>query len=419
MIASLNAARLAPLISGAEQIYVSGCAAEIPALPDLLNEIGTRATITGIFSPLANKRSYADAVLGRRCRTFFLTQELRRDILAGLVDFCPWNYAQIGDYFRRLARFDVAIVQVSPPDENGRYSLGTQVDFLPAFQHGIGKIIGVVNPFMPRTGGHTGLPGEAFDALLECDTPLVGNEADRLRADPDMDAIARRVVALVPDRATVQLGIGRLPTAVTRALSGHRDLRIHSGLVGDEILELDASGALDRGRPILTGAAIGSADLYRALDRNERFAFRDASRTHNEDEIAAIPRFFAINAALQIDLFGQVNSEAVGGRLLATPGGLPPFVRGARRSKDGASIMAVRAKGGAKRASGIVARFERPELVTLPTADVDIVVTEYGVAHLRDLPFDARAEALIAIADPEEQARLSDAWREVRSRAFG
>lgn len=411
----LDAQSLGAVLGGAREIYVSGCSAEIGELPGMLGDSSAGATVTGIFSPILNTQSYADEGLGRRCRTYFLNRDLRRDLAAGRVDFCPWTYTQMSDWMVAPGRFDTAIVMVSPPDGEGRCSFGSQADFLPDFHQHVPRLIGVINPNMPRTLGEPGIEFDRFTAVFDYDRPLLEIPQKPDGGDPVSDAIARVLAGMIPDGATLQMGIGRVPQAVATALAGHRGLRIHSGLVDDSILFLEQAGVLDVDAPILSGVGMGSRALYDHIRENPRFAFCSTSYTHSQAVIAAIPRFFAINAAIQVDLFGQINSEGSDGRMLASPGGLPEFLRGARASRGGMSIIALRAERGRKGGGGIVPSICEPRLVTAPRYDVDAVVTENGVAHIRNLSIDERAEALIAIADPAERSALAESWRNIRN----
>lgn len=419
MLAPLTIDRLGPLIRGAREIYVSGCAAEIPGLPEML-AAATPAVVTGIFSPLLNTRSYAEPAAGRRCRTFFLNKELKVHLREGWVDFCPWSYSQIHVWLCAPKRFDVAIVMVSPADAAGLHSFGVQSDFIPDLYERVGRLVGIVNPNMPSTFGEPGIPSDRFDALLELNHPLLATPAGDRSSPPD-DAttqIASRISAMIPDGATVQMGMGRLPQALTAELTGHRNLQVHAGLVDDGILLLDDAGALNPDRPVVTGTAIGTSSLYERLHKNSRFSFRAVRHTHSREAISTIPGFIAVNAGLQIDLFGQISSEGSGERLLASPGGLPEFVRGARASTGGRAIAAIQAKRGREGESSVVARLDPPYLVTTPHTDTDTVVTEYGSAELRGLSLDERAEAIIAIAAPEHRSALVESWSDIRARGF-
>lgn len=415
----LAAGPLLDAIGPAVQLYVSGCAAEITELPGLLSDGLPGATVTGILSPLINVQSYASAPAGRRCRSFFLNAGLKRDLALGLVDLCPWTYSQMIAWITGKVTFDAAVIMVSPPDGNGRVSLGVQADFLPLFGNTVRRLIAVINPAMPRTFGHAALPLGAFSAVFVQEQPLLSPKPDTGAADQAVQSIAQRVAGLVPDGATIQLGIGKIAQAVSRGLAGHRDLRIISGLVDDDVLGLDEAGALNRDVSIRTGVAIGSQEFYARLHENQRFSFSPATQTHSADALAAVDPFYAVNTTMQVDLFGQVNSEMVNGRLISVPGGFPDFHRAARAGRNGRAIVALRAAALGKAGPGIVPCLSTPAAVTATRTDADIVVTEFGVADLRDASMDERAERLIAIAAPCDQATLADEWDRMRRRALG
>lgn len=418
-IQQLKAAALANALGDAQEIYVSGCSAEVPGLSELLSEAGITATITGITSPILNVGSYADQALRRRYRTFFLNAALRRDMAAGLVDFCPWTYGAISKWLSKPKRFDAAIVMVSPPDADGLCSFGTQSDFLPDFYQDMPRLIGVINPNMPRTLGVPGISLVQFSTLFELDVPVMSISGDDVPDDPLSETIARHVANLIPDGATIQMGIGKVPQALTQALVSHRHLRVHTGLVDSNIIALEASGALSSDHPIVTGVAMGSRELYDLVHENPRFRFAPASYTHAAEVLANTPKLIAMNGALQVDLFGQLNSEGGDGRILASPGGLPEFLRGAQRSEGGLVIVALKAQRGRKGEGGIVAQISEPRLVTGPRYDIDVVVTEHGAMDLRQLSLDQRAEALISLADPDMRATLTDRWAAVRKAGLG
>jgi acyl-CoA hydrolase len=364
-----------------------------------------------------NRRSYADPEAGLRARTFFLNKELKQHLASGLVEYCPWRYGVIDRWLAAPQRFDTALIMVSPPDEHGRCSLGVQADFLPSFLHRIERVIGFVNPHLPRTAGDTLVDYAALAAVVDYDVPLVS-----LRTrEPDAAAveIAKRITELVPDGATVQFGIGQIPSQVLARLGAHRHLRVHSGVIDDNILTLERSGALDRDVPIVTGTAVGTAQLYDVLDDAKRFSFRTVAHTHAYETIIRMKRFTAINSVLQADLLGQVSAEGSDGRLVASPGGLPDFVRGALDSQGGRSIVAVRARSIAGHPSGIVPLLGNSALVTTGAVDADVLVTEFGTAQIRHLSLDRRAQAIIAIAAPEDQEALTREWSRIRARFFG
>lgn len=418
MIARSDIRQLAGVLSQARSLYVSACAAEIADLPEILAACGLRDTvITGVFSPLVNQRSYADAARGLTVRTFLLTRALKADMARGLVEFCPWRYSIIDRWLRSPDRFDTAVVMLSPPDADGLCSLGPQADFFPSFHREVKQIIGFINPNMPRTAGHELIPYASLAAAVDYDEPLL--EMTLRPADAVSVEIARHIAARVPDGATVQVGTGQLPSEVLAQLASHRNLSIHTGIVDDNILKLEASGAMAAGKPIVTGTAVGTRVLYDAIADVRRFALKPTAHVHAYASIAAANRFTAINSVLQIDLLGQASGEAIGGRIAASPGGLPDFVRGAQDSDGGQSFIAVRANGGGGRFDGIVPIIDDPAVVTNGATDAHLIVTEFGVADVRGLSMDRRAEAIIGLAAPEARDGLAQAWRRLRQQFFG
>ncbi len=224
--------------------------------------------------------------------------------------------------------------------------------------------------------------------------------------------IAALVAGLVSDGATIQTGLGKLPDAVLAALGSHRDLRLHSGLIGDGALALLRSGAMAPGRSAVVGVAIGSQALYQGLD-NPHLQFRPVTVTHDPATLATIDRLVTINSGLAVDLFGQVHGEASLRGYMSGPGGASDYARGARLGKDGLRIIALPATAGA--ISRIVAPGSGFGPVSLSRFDVDCIVTEYGIADLRLKDYSQRAAELIAIAAPEHRDALARAWHGIAS----
>jgi acyl-CoA hydrolase len=228
-------------------------------------------------------------------------------------------------------------------------------------------------------------------------------------SDPVSEAIAAAIAPLIPDGATLQTGLGKIPDAVLRALSGHRNLRLHSGLIGDGALALVKSGAMAPGRSALAGVAIGSAELYAGLG-HEHFQFQPVTVTHDPATLAGIDRLVTINSAMEVDLYGQVHAEASSRGFLSGPGGAGDYARGARAGSGGLRVIALPAQAGGN--SRIIPAGCGHGPVSLSRFDVDLVVTEHGVADLRDLGHEARARALIAIAAAEHRETLARGWRD-------
>ena len=228
-------------------------------------------------------------------------------------------------------------------------------------------------------------------------------------------AIAERVAALIGDGAAIQFGIGGAPAAVLARLTDRRDLTIRSGMVIEAVRALAEAGALKPGGAHIAGVAFGSAELYRFLAESDLVAFADTRTTHGAAALAGVERLVSINSALEVDLFGQANLEWRGERVVSGVGGAPDFVRAARRSPGGRSIIALAATAGGGKISRIAARLASPT-VSIARSDIDTVVTEHGAAELTDRSLDERAEALIAIAAPAHRDGLARDWAAMRGR---
>ena len=392
---------LASVLPAQGLVLVSSCSAESDLLADEVAAAAPAAfDFSGIFVPGLNRRSWAGGT--SRVTTFFQTPDLARQ--AGRVRFLPLCYEDILAFYRR-EKPCAALFMCSPPDADGQCSFGTEVAHIAALWREIPVRIAHINPAMPRTPGDPGIPLVEITAGYEADQPL----RTLATGEPDAAslAIARHVAALVPDGATLQTGLGKIPDAVLRALTGHRDLRLHTGLIGDGALALVRSGAMASGPSALVGVAIGSEALYRELD-HEHFQFRPVTVTHDPATLAAIGRLVTINSAMEVDLFGQVYAEASSRGFQSGPGGASDYARGARASSGGLRIVALPAAAGAT--SRIVAPGRGHGPVSLSRFDVDVVVTEHGAADLRGKTYPERAAALIAIASPDHREALDRAW---------
>ncbi len=301
----------------------------------------------------------------------------------------------------------------TPPDENGNCSFGPAVDFLAEIWSRIPVRIAHINPLMPCTSGNPGIPFSEITAFVEGDQAF-DTEADT-REDPVANAIAAHIAPFISDGACLQMGVGKVPGAVLRALTERRNLRVHSGLIVDEVVDLLEAGALAEGTSVVAGVAMGSKRLYDAIG-GPTFEFRPVSVTHSASVIAAIPNFISINSALEVDLFGQVYSELGPKGLMSGPGGASDYARAARLSPGGLRIIALAASAAKGTISRIVAAGQCAGPVSLGRFDVDIVVTEHGAADVRGLGYDARAAALIALAPPDHRDRLRESWADTSAR---
>lgn len=387
--------------------FVQGCSGHSDLLARAVMAAGPAIgpmTFTGIFVPGLNRATWL-ANPECRVRTYFMTPELKA--AGDAVDFLPLCYADILSDLRGM-RIDAALFMVSPPDERGICSFGSVVDFLAEIWPDIPVRIAHINPNMPRTKGQPGIPFEALTAFVEAEAPLPA-----MRPAPDSllaERIGAHIAPFIGDGSTVQTGLGKIPDAVLRALSGRRDLRIHSGLIGDAVLDLLAAGVLAPGASIQGGVAIGSPALYTAID-GPAFSFKPVAYTHDPRVIGAIPRFVTINSALEVDLFGQAYVELSPSGWMSGPGGATDFARGARVG-GGLRIVALPADASSGDITRIVAPGQGAGPVSLGRMDIDIVVTEHGAADLRGLGHGDRAERLLSVASPRHRPALRTQWRD-------
>jgi acyl-CoA hydrolase len=307
----------------------------------------------------------------------------------------PCHFSALpGLFAERALPGDVALVQVAPPDPQGRCSLGVGVDYLADALDHARVVIAEVNDHCPVTAGHW-IAWDRLDAAVFTSRPLL--EAPPLMPGEMERRIAANVAALVADGDTIQLGVGALPEAIIQALRVHRDLGVHSGMISDGVLDLIEAGVVTNARKrvdwglTVTGAALGSRRLFDALGKREDIVFRPVSYTHAPATLAAVGRLCAINSALEIDLSGQAGAESIDGQLLGAIGGQVDFLRAAAAS-GGTPILALPAKR-------IVRRLRGP--VSAARSDVDWVVTEHGARSLRGLTDRDRAAALRELAGRE------------------
>jgi len=328
----------------------------------------------------------------------------------GRLDVVPCHYSAIPRMFA-LGQLpnDVGLVQVSPPDAEGMVTLGIGVEYVADALRYTRTIIAEINQQMPRTVGGPRLPLSAFAAVIETDRPL--REAPTRPSDAVDLRIADHVASIIEDGATVQIGVGSLPSAVLDALSGHKDLGFHSGMIADGVLTLMEKGVMTGARKeidpgvAVTGAALCSGPAYSRLP-DFPVEFRPASYTHAPAVLSELRSLVSINSALEVDLLGQVGAELAAGVHIGAVGGQVDFSRAA--SLTGArSIIALRSTTGSgeQQRSTIVPALHAG-VVTTARVDVDAVVTEHGVAMLTGCTVAERALRLVEVAAPEHREAL-------------
>lgn len=361
---------------------------------------------------------YAEPGTERAFRTkcLFVGPNLRAAVAAGRADYIPVFLSEVPGLFRKnILPLDAAFIQVSPPDEHGFVSLGVSVDATLAAVQTAKTLIAVINPNMPRTHGDGVIPYNRLDFIVHDDAPLPSHA---LPAITDIErAIAAHVASLIPNGATLQMGIGAIPNAVLEALEHHRELGIHTEMFSDGVVNLFNSGAitnqhkpLDRGR-IVSGFVSGTQRLYDFVNDNPIVQLKDISYVNDTTIIRRMPRMTAINSAIEIDLTGQVCADSIGHTLFSGVGGQMDFVRGASLSEGGKPIFAlpsVTTKG----ISRIVPALKPGAGVVTTRAHVHYVATEYGIAELYGKTIEERAQALLKIAHPDHRETLSRQWHD-------
>ncbi|HJU17810.1 MAG TPA: acetyl-CoA hydrolase/transferase C-terminal domain-containing protein [Stellaceae bacterium] len=410
---ALDALDFRRLIGGGETVGWAEATAEPLVLTRLLDAQVEGCPPFRVFFPLTFSDSLAAGHPNVTVTALGGAGAGRRFFAEGAGNVVPANISDVpGLIAGGLLPIDVVLLQVSGPDETGRYNAGLGIEHLHAAIDRARLVVAQVNPELPWTYGDTVIESGAVDILVSAAAPPLDLPARP--AGSSERAIASHVARLIPDRATIEFGLGAIPEAVTRALGGKRGLGVHSGAIGDGIVDLMEAGIVDnRHKEIDPGITVatmlmGTRRLYRFADRNPQVHIRATSYTHDALVLGNFRRFVAINGALEVDLTGQVNAETAAGRHIGLVGGQMDFVRAANRAPEGRSIIALQSTNRDRTRSRIVARLA-DGVVTTPRAEADLVVTEHGVAELRGRTLAERARALIAVADPHFRSELAKA----------
>ena len=410
--------RLIDALHPGARVFVSTLSGESALLQDELRADPERArgvTFIGVQFPGIDRADYLSAHPQARQTAYFMSPSVRAGIAEGRAELLSLDYPGIARQLRDGAPADVAIAQLTLPDTDGWCSPGLASDFMPLVWSRARRRVAHLNPRLPRTHGSFRVHVSELAWAVEADAPLL---AFAEPACGDVETrIGAHVAALVRDGDTLQFGIGSVPLALAGALTSHRRLRIHSGIVTSALRTLWEAGAIDAEARITTGVVLGDPAFHDFAARLEPLWLTDVAHTHDVPTIGAIPRFIAINTAVEVDLFGQVNAERAHGVIQAGAGGLPAFAQGAQASAGGRLLICLSATARAGQVSRIVPALGAQALCTVPRYLTDAVITEHGVAELRGLSLDARAQALIAIAAPAHRSVLAEAWSAIRRHA--
>ena len=344
-----------------------------------------------------------------RHNALFVSPPAREAVENGRADFTPTFFYRAPRLFETTLPVDVALVQVTPPDENGICSLGISVDYTLAAVKNAKLVIAQVNDQMPRTRGGSSVRVEDIDLFVEHSVPIL--ELAPPKIGPMEEAIGNYCASLINDGDTLQLGIGAIPDAVLSFLRHKKDLGIHSEMFSDGVVDLMERGVINNSRKTLhhgisvANFLMGTKRLYDFIDNNPQVEVYPVEHVNDPVVIAQNDNMVCINSCVQVDLMGQVASESIGLKQISGVGGQVDFVRGAAMSKNGRSIMAMPSTVKGK-ASKIVPVLDEGSAVTTSRNDVEYVVTEYGCVCLKGLSVWERAEKLISIAHPDFREEL-------------
>lgn len=399
---------------GARIVAAQGCGAPtmlLNGLPGLAERRPGLHLLTGLQ---IDDQPYLQTVADGRMRytTWHVTRPSRPLVADGRADHLPVRLSEVPAVLRRNG-VDVAMVRVSPPDASGLVSLGPSMCYSPTAIDEADVVLGEIDPQLPRTNGPTTVPVERFSALVESDRPTPAYRS--IEPDDVAQRIATHLLEYVPDSATFQLGVGQVPEAVADTLLSQRvgELRF-VGLGVERLADLADAGLLASPAgplpPITSVELLGNERLMRFADQNPLLGVYPSTEGHDPAWLAThFDRIVSINSAVEIDLFGQVNSEMVAGTQLSTVGGSMDFIEAARLSDGGLSIIAFPATTRDGSVSRIIPRLGSDVVTTIPRHCVSVVVTEHGSADLRGRTVRERASALIEIADPAHREGLERA----------
>ncbi len=341
-----------------------------------------------------------------RVNNYFIGPTARASVAQGLADFTPIFLSEIPHLFRTgRTPVDVAIIQVSPPDQHGYCSYGIEVGVTKSAAESAGMVIAEVNPNMPRTLGDSFIHVDQINFFIEVDYELP--EVILPDVNDTQCQIATHIAEHIPDSATLQTGIGGIPDAVLRQLTGHKNLGIHTELFSDGVMDLIEKGIITNARKtihpgkVVAGFVVGSRKLFKYIDDNPIFEMHPTEYVNDPFIIAQNDRMISINSALEVDITGQVCAASIGPKFYSGVGGQVDFVRGAARSKGGLTVIALPSTAKRGTITRIVPQLKPGAAVTTSHNDVRMIATEFGAADLWGLSIRERVHALVNIAHPD------------------
>jgi 4-hydroxybutyrate CoA-transferase len=417
-----TAERALEAVRSGQRVYIHpGCAAPLPLMEALSARASELVNVEVVHLLTLGKVGYTLPEMSGHFRhnAMFIGGNVRDAVNDGRADYMPIFLGEIHRlFFEGIMPIDVALIQVSPPDEHGYCSLGVGVDHTLHAARSAQHVIAEVNASMPRTLGDSFLHVSKIDAIVETQRPLP--ELVLEGGAPVAQAIGRQVAALVPDGATLQMGIGDIPDAVLSNLKGHKDLGVHTEMFSDGVIDLIESGVINGERKtlhpgkVIAGFMLGTKRLFDFVDNNPVIELHPTAYTNDPFIISQNDRMVAINSAIQVDLTGQVCADSIGRRFYSGFGGQTDFIRGAARAKGGVPVIALPSTAMGGSVSRIVLELDAGAGVVTTRADVRWVVTEHGAVNLFGRNVRERAQALISIAHPDFREDLERRARDRR-----
>jgi len=422
-VLAADSLQLDRILRPGDQIVASHACGEPTTLIEAL--VAQRSTLRGIslfvgssFSPILSELALADEI---SISSMGAIGSLRTLAKAGKLSIVPCHVGQIATMIEQgVIRCDVVFVQVSPSDASGNHSYGLINDYMQSAIAKARTVVAEVNARVPFSTCDTLLSRERINFIIEVSRAPVELPA----ATPSNEdlAIARNAAVYIEDGSILQVGIGVIPDAIMQLLRDRREIGIHSGMIGDGLVDLvergvvtNATKEIDRGISV-TGALIGSQRLFDFAHRNPTLCLRSSRSTHGEAILSTIRNLVTINSAIEVDLTGQVNAEQAGLNFLGAVGGQIDFVRAGSRSAHGRSLIVLpsTALDGAK--SRIVSRLNGP--VTTARSEIDVIITEFGAAELKGQSLATRARRLVAVAHPRLRENLDKEAYVIAKRGF-
>lgn len=409
------------LIESGDHVYIQGSTSIPEVLCEALAQRGHELKNVVVYSGFAVARrpsplcrpEFKDSFL---IDSFFISNAFRNYINEGYGTMTPRFLGEVPELFRDgTCRVDVALINCSLPDSEGNVSYGVSADLATAAVECADRVIAQINPRVPFTPGDAVINLSQLSAAVEVDEPLV--EVPTATPTEAEIRIGNSIAELIPDGATMQIGVGGIPNAVIRALMDHKHLGLHTEAMTDGVLPLLEKGVIDNScKKVMPGKsvaslALGSQALYDYLDHNDDIVFKDVAWTNNPFTIAQNPKVMSINSCLEIDLTGQVCADSIGTKMFSGVGGQHDFVYGSSRSEGGLSFLAMLSTTN-KGVNKIKPVLTPGAGVVTTRFQTNYIVTENGIVNLRGKNLAERAKLMISVAAPQFREELERAAAE-------